>query len=81
MPERTIMKNISEMNQSEKQELLKKIEDNRQEQIKNLRDTLEELQINPKDFEDVECLNIISWLQGTTVIFVLVGYHLSEVKE
>jgi len=42
MPERTIMKNISEMNQSEKQELLKKIEENRQEQIKTLRDTLEE---------------------------------------
>ena len=40
MPERTIMKNISEMNQSEKQELLKKIEENRQEQIKNLRDIL-----------------------------------------
>ena len=56
MPERTILKNISEMNQSEKQELLKKIEENRQEQIKTLRDTLEELQINPKEFEDVECL-------------------------
>ena len=56
MPERTIMKNISEMNQSQKQELLKKIEENRQEQIKNLRDTLEELQINPQEFEEVECL-------------------------
>ena len=51
-----IMKNISEMNQNEKQELLKKIEENRQEQIKTLRDTLEEFQINPKEFEDVECL-------------------------
>ena len=39
--------NISEMNQNEKQELLKKIEENRQEQIKNLRDTVEDLQINP----------------------------------
>ena len=46
------------MNQSEKQELLKKIEENRQEQIKTLRDTLEELQINPKEFEDVECFKI-----------------------
>ena len=44
MPERTIMKNISEMNQSEKQELLKKIEEKRQEQIKTLRDIVEELQ-------------------------------------
>ncbi len=31
---KSIMKNITEMNQDEKRELLKKIEENRQEQIK-----------------------------------------------
>ena len=56
MPERKIMKNTSEMSHDEKRELIKKIEENRLEEIKKLKETLEDLQINAKDFEDVECL-------------------------
>jgi predicted transcriptional regulator len=47
---KTIMKNISEMNQDEKRELLKKIEENRLEQIKKVKETLENLNSNPKEY-------------------------------
>ena len=53
MPERKIMKNISEMSQDEKRELIKRLK--RVDQ-KKLKETLEDLQINTKEFEDVECL-------------------------
>jgi L-lactate utilization protein LutB len=38
---KNLMKNISEMNHDEKRELLKKIEENRLEQIKKVKETLE----------------------------------------
>jgi hypothetical protein len=53
---KTIMKNISEMNQDEKRELLKKIEENRLEQIKKVKETLENLNSNPKEYEENECI-------------------------
>jgi hypothetical protein len=53
---KTIMKNISEMNQDEKTELLKTIEENRLDKIKTLKETLEDLTHKPKDFEEEECL-------------------------
>ena len=56
MTERKIMKTISEMNQEEKTELLKTIEENRKDKIKNLKETLEDLTHKPKEFEDEECL-------------------------
>jgi hypothetical protein len=56
MTERKIMKTISEMNQDEKTELLKIIEENRLDKIKTLKETLEDLTHKPKDFEDEECL-------------------------
>ena len=56
MTERKIMKTISERNQEEKTELLKTIEENRLDKIKNLKETLEDLTHKPKEFEDEECL-------------------------
>ena len=56
MTERKIMKTISEMNQDEKTELLKTIEENRLDKIKTLKETLEDLTHKPKEFEDEECL-------------------------
>jgi hypothetical protein len=53
---KTIMKNISEMNQDEKRELLKKIEESRLEQIKKVKETLENLNSNPKEYEENECI-------------------------
>jgi len=50
------MKTISEMNQEEKTELLKTIEENRLDKIKNSKETLEDLTHKPKEFEDEECL-------------------------
>ncbi len=50
------MKTISEMNQDEKTELLKIIEENRLDKIKTLKETLEDLTHKPKDFVDEECL-------------------------
>ena len=57
MTPKKIMKNILEMNQVEKRELLKKIEDNRLEEIKKLKETLENLTNNPKEYEENECIN------------------------
>ncbi len=56
MTERKIMKTISEMNQEEKTELLKTIEESRLDKIKTLKETLEDLTHKPKEFEDEECL-------------------------
>ena len=56
MTERKIMKTISEMNQDEKTELLKTIEENRLDKIKTLKETLEDLTHKPKEFEEEECL-------------------------
>ena len=56
MTERKIMKTISEMNQDEKTELLKAIEENRIDKIKTLKENLDDLVNKPKDFEDEECL-------------------------
>jgi hypothetical protein len=56
MTESKIMKTISEMSQDEKTELLKTIEENRINKIKTLKETLEGLTNNPKEFEDEECL-------------------------
>ena len=56
MTERKIMKTISEMNQDEKTELLKTIEENRIDKIKTLKETLEDLTHKPREFEDEECL-------------------------
>ena len=56
MSEKTIMKTISEMNQDEKTELLKTIEENRIDKIKTLKVNLDDLVNKPKDFEDEECL-------------------------
>ena len=56
MTESKIMKTISEMSQYEKTELLKTIEENRINKIKTLKETLEGLTNNPKEFEDEECL-------------------------
>ena len=56
MTERKIMKTISEMNQDEKTELLKTIEENRKDKIKTLKETLVDLTQKPKEFEDEECL-------------------------
>ena len=56
MSEKTIMKTISEMNQDEKTELLKAIEENRIEKIKTLKVNLDDLVNKPKEFEDEECL-------------------------
>ena len=50
------MKTISEMNQDEKTELLKTIEENRIDKIKTLKETLEDLTHKPKEFEEEECL-------------------------
>ena len=52
MTERKIMKAISEMNQDEKTELLKTIEENRIDKIKTLKETLEDLTNKPTEFED-----------------------------
>jgi hypothetical protein len=54
---KSIMKNTSEMNQDEKRELLKKIEDNRLEQIIKLKETLENLTNNTTEYEENECIN------------------------
>ena len=54
---KSIMKNTSEMNQDEKRELLNKIEENRLEEIKKLKETLENLTNNPKEYEENECIN------------------------
>ncbi len=51
MTERKIMKTISEMNQDEKTELLKTIEENRLDKIKTLKENLEDLTHKPKEFE------------------------------
>ena len=56
MTERKIMKTISEMNQDEKTELLKAIEENRIDKIKTSKVNLDDLVNKPKDFEDEECL-------------------------
>jgi len=56
MTERKIMKTMSEMNQDEKTELLKAIEENRIDKIKTLKENLDDLVNKPKDFEDEECL-------------------------
>ena len=48
MTERKIMKTISEMNQDEKNELLKSIEENRIDKIKTLKENLEDLTQKPK---------------------------------
>ena len=56
MTERKIMKTISEMNQDEKTELLKAIEETRIDKIKTLKVNLDDLVNKPKDFEDEECL-------------------------
>ncbi len=56
MSEKAIMKTISEMNQDEKTELLKAIEENRIEKIKTLKVNLDDLVNKPKEFEDEECL-------------------------
>jgi hypothetical protein len=53
---KNLMKNISEMNHDEKRELLKKIEENRLEQIKKVKETLENLNNNPKEYEENECI-------------------------
>ena len=50
------MKTISEMNQDEKTELLKAIEETRIDKIKTLKVNLDDLVNKPKDFEDEECL-------------------------
>ena len=56
MTERKIMKTMSELNQDEKTELLKAIEENRIDKIKTLKENLDDLVNKPKDFEDEECL-------------------------
>jgi len=56
MTQSKIMKTIPEMNQDEKTELLKAIEENRLEKIKSLKETLEDITHKPKEFEDEECL-------------------------
>ncbi len=56
MTERKIMKTMSEMNQDEKTELLKAIEENRIDKIKTLKENLDDLVNKPKDFEEEECL-------------------------
>ena len=53
---RKILKTISEMNQDEKTELLKTIEENRIDKIKTLKENLADLIHRPKEFEDEECL-------------------------
>jgi hypothetical protein len=58
---KSIMKNTSEMNQDEKRELLNKIEENRLEEIKKLKETLENLTNNPKEYEENECINYNIW--------------------
>ena len=56
MTERKIMKTISEMNQDEKTELLKTIEEKRLDKIKSFKVNLEDLIHKPKEFEEEECL-------------------------
>jgi hypothetical protein len=56
MTERKKMKTISEMNQDEKTELLKTIEENRLDKIKTLKENLVDLTHKPKEFEEEECL-------------------------
>ena len=50
------MKTISEMNQDEKLELLKTIEENRIDKVKTLKKNLEDLTHKPKEFEEEQCL-------------------------
>ena len=75
MTERKIMKTISEMNQDEKTELLKTIEENRLDKIKTLKENLEDLTHKPKEFEDADYLAsslITKWRSLFLNIFPLV---------
>ena len=69
MTESKIMKTIPEMNQDEKTELLKTIEENRIDKIKTLKETLEDLTNKPKEFEP----------QGIIVNLVFMELNLKKV--